>query len=188
MGNSDDWTKADVSAVVKGSSRVPDWCKTTKPVSLPPQFTAAAPPPVAGVANMCPLCPGGTPPHPTEPDLHSHLAREHFADFLKEAGVPLEGAALLKCPKCAFCSEKYPGLLKHYLVHHRQLEVLQNRSLGVHKNDDDDVDDATDPTAGPEVVDGAGGQGNRCRMCDDVRFISGTQGDFFKHLVETHFR
>ena len=31
-------------------------------------------------------------------------------------------------------------------------------------------------------------QGATCLMCDDVKFISGPQGEFVKHLVEVHFR
>ena len=205
MGICDDWTQADVSS---GSTSNKGQARTNNPSTAPmsggtgtlnqsaPQTPNATPsmpmisqPTRLGLSAVdlkCPLCPVSC---ASESELYLHLAREHFSSMLLEAGFPLEGAAIFKCPMCQHCSETYSGLLKHYFVYHRQLEVLKYRCLGIKSEDVPEPKPylTTDLNGGQEGV-ASGGPGNLCRMCDNVRFIPGPNGDFHKHLVETHFR
>ena len=180
MGNTDDWTKAEVGSVGRGG--VADWSTSSSRINARLQNSA----PVVPVANQtCPVC---QPPAVfTHVDLLTHLAKDHFSDQLLALGI--SESPPFKCPRCPYCSEKYLGILKHFLTYHKQMEALTAQVLG-RPMPPAEVKEEPQP---PEV-NGVGGapnaasQGNKCYMCDDIKFIAGTQGDFFKHLVENHFR
>lgn len=68
--------------------------------------------------EKCPVCDTNQ----AFPALLFHLAQHHFSQLLAASRVPVE--APFKCPLCPYFAENYGGMLKHYLLFHKQLESM----------------------------------------------------------------
>ena len=71
--------------------------------------------------EKCPVCEEAV----TFPAVLFHVAQHHFSQLLATAKVPVE--APFKCPKCPHFAENYGAMLKHFLIFHKQLEVMTEK-------------------------------------------------------------
>ena len=111
-----DWTKIDNSALVpKKVAQNPSQMVVKKP-AIPP-----SPKPSLPKLEKCPVCFENV----TYPAVLFHVAQHHFSQLLATAKVPTE--APFKCPKCPHFTENYGGMLKHFLVFHKQLEAMTEK-------------------------------------------------------------
>ena len=78
-------------------------------------------PPVVPKLEKCPVCEEAV----TFPAVLFHVAQHHFSQLLATAKVPVE--APFKCPKCPHFAENYGAMLKHFLIFHKQLEVMTEK-------------------------------------------------------------
>jgi hypothetical protein len=60
-----------------------------------------------------------------QPALLFHAAQHHFSQFLAAARVPVE--APFKCPLCPHYAEQYAAMLRHFLIHHKQMEAMTEK-------------------------------------------------------------
>ena len=70
--------------------------------------------------ESCPVC--GEVADQGVPALLFHMAQHHFSVILAASHVPCE--APFKCPLCPHFSENYGEVLTHFLIFHKQLEVM----------------------------------------------------------------